>query len=184
MDKNKIFAIATISGIGLASVTLAKEPRGKIGWQDLDANGDGIISFLEFHELKQFELGPMDIDEDGVLSLDEFLQSSHNKSGLKNHSKELLEKQKSLTIEKFKKMDTDFNEFIDIAELQDAKFDAIDRNGDGVLSKNEIRPKRKYPRTKRGDTQGVKIRGNRKGKGESVRRAWAIGGETRNRKIR
>ena len=66
MDKNKIFAIATISGIGLASVTLAKEPRGKIGWQDLDANGDGIISFLEFNELKQFELGPMDFDEDGV----------------------------------------------------------------------------------------------------------------------
>ena len=114
----------------------------------------------------------MDIDEDGVLSLDEFLQSSHNKSGLKNHSKGLFEKQKSLTTKKFKKMDTDFNEFIDIAELQDAKFDAIDRNGDGVLSKNEIRPKRKYPRTNRGDTQGVKIRGNRKGKGESVRRAW------------
>ena len=172
MDKNKIFAIATISGIGLASVTLAKEPRGKIDWQDLDANGDGIISFLEFNELKQFELGPMDIDENGVLSLDEFLQSSSNKSGLKNHSKELLEKKKSLTAKKFKKMDTDFNEFIDIAELQDAKFDAIDRNGDGVLSKNEIRPKRKYPRTKRGDTQGVKIRGNRKGERESVRRAW------------
>ena len=172
MDKNKIFAIATISGIAWASTTPATEPRGKIGWQDLDSNGDDVISFLEFQEREQFELGPMDIDEDGMLSLDEFIQSSENKSGSKNPSEELLEKLKILTTMKFEKMDTDFNEFIDIAELQDAKFDAMDRNGDGVLSKNELRPKRKYRRTKRGNTQGAKNRGNRKGKRESVRRVW------------
>ena len=55
MDRNKILAITAIPWFALASSTFARESEGKIGWQDLDANRDGIISFLEFQDSEHFE---------------------------------------------------------------------------------------------------------------------------------
>lgn len=172
MDRNTILAIATMSAIAHASTALAREPEGKIGWQDLDGNRDGFISFLEFQNSEHFGLGPIDSDEDGMLSLDEFLQPNHIKAGFKNPSKKIIEKQESLATKKFEKMDTDFNDFIDIAELQDAKFDTLDKNGDGVLSKKELRPKRQFRGAKRKNPQGRETLGRGREKQGIFIRNW------------
>ena len=168
MGKNRFLAMIVTTSIVFASTILAREPRDKIGLQDFDTNGDDVISFLEFQERNRFELGTIDADEDGMLSLDEFLQPTRKKSG----SKKFLEKKKSLATEKFEEMDTNFDGFVDIDELQDAKFDAMDKNGDGVLSWKELRKKGKFHRTKKRDAQAAQTRKGRQKKGEPFTRLW------------
>ena len=168
MHKSKFLGVAIIISAVIASTVLAREPRDKIGWQDFDTNGDDVISFIEFQERNRFELGTIDADEDGMLSLDEFLQPTRKKSG----SKKFLEKKKSLATEKFEEMDTNFDRFVDIDELQDAKFDAMDKNGDGVLSWKELRKKGKFYRTKKRDAQATQARRGRHNKEEPSTRRW------------
>ena len=168
----KILAIATMPGIVFASATVAKEPAGKIGWQELDINSDGIISFLEFQEREQFELGKLDVDEDDLLSLDEFLKPNRKKASQKKNPGDFLKKRESLAIKKFEKMDTDFNGFVDAAELQDARFDAMDQNGDGVLSRKELRQKRQFRGAKGKSHQGKKAPVRMRGKREILKRNW------------
>ena len=172
MHKYKLLAVATMPGIAFASVSLAKAPAGKIGWQELDINSDGVISFLEFQEQEQFELGPLDVDEDGLLSLDEFLQPNRKKASQKKLPEDFLEKRESLAIKKFEKMDTDFNGFVDAAELHDARFDAMDKNGDGVLSRKELRQKRQVRGAKDKRPQGKKAPVRMRGKREILKRNW------------
>ena len=61
-------------------------------------------------------------------------------------------------------MDTDFDRFVDIDELQDAKFDAMDKNGDGVLSWKELREKGKFHGAKKRDAQATQARRGRQNK--------------------
>ena len=69
-------------------------------------------------------------------------------------------------------MDTNFDRFVDIDELQDAKFDAMDKNGDGVLSWKELRKKGKFYRTKKRDAQATQARRGRHNKEEPSTRRW------------
>ena len=150
MHKSKFLGVAIIISAVIASTVLPREPRDKIGWQDFDTNGDDVISFLEFQEQNRFELGTTDASKDGMLSLDEFLQTTQ----IKAEPKEFLDEKKSLATKKFEEMDTDFDGLINIDELQDAKFDAMDKNGDGVLSWKELR-KKGEPSTRRWRQQRV-----------------------------
>ena len=164
MGKNRFLAMIMTTSVVFASTILAREPRSKIGLQDFDTNGDDVISFLEFQERNRFELGTIDADEDGMLSLDEFLQPTEKKLGSKEPPKEILEKKKSSATKKFKEMDID--------ELQDAKFDAMDKNGDGVLSWKELRKKGKFYRAKKRDAQATQARRGRHNKEEPSTRRW------------
>ena len=128
MIKSKIFAIATKTYLTFIQTALTKEIPKKVGWLEADINADGVISFIEFQERDQFDTGLRDKDGDGLLSLDEFLQPNPKKTGQKKLPKDFLEKQESLATKKFEKMDTDFNGFLDRAELQDARFDTLDQN--------------------------------------------------------
>ena len=172
MGKSRFLAMIMTTSVVFASTILAREPRDKIGLQDFDTNGDDVISFLEFQERNRFELGAIDADKDGMLSLDEFLQPTEKKLGAKEPPKEILEKKKSSATKKFKEMDTDFDRFVDIDELQDAKFDAMDKNGDGVLSWKELREKGKFHRAKTRDAQAAQTRKGRQKKGEPFTRLW------------
>ena len=172
MGKNRFLAMIMTTSVVFASTILAREPRDKIGLQDFDTNGDDVISFLEFQERNRFELGIIDADKDGVLSVDEFLQPDRKKSVSKKPPEEFLEKKKSLATKKFEEMDTDFDGFINIDELQDAKFDAMDKNGDGVLSWKELREKGKFHGAKKRDAQATQARRGRQNKEEPSTRRW------------
>lgn len=172
MIKSKILAIATIAYAALIQTALAKEVSGKVGWLEADTNADGVISFIEFQERDQFDTGFRDKDGDGLLSLDEFLQPNPKKTGQKKLPKDFLEKQESLAAKKFEKMDTDFNGFLDAAELQDARFDAMDQNGDGVLAGKELRPKRQFRGSKGKHSRERKARGRGQEKRGTFKRNW------------
>ena len=163
MHKSKFLGVAIIISAVIASTVLAREPRDKIGWQDFDTNGDDVISFLEFQERNRFELGTIDASKDGMLSLDEFLQTTQKKAEPKKPPKEFLDEKKSLATKKFEELDTDFDGFINSDELQDAKFDAMDKNGDGVLSWKELR-KKGYHRMKKRDARAAQSRRGRQKK--------------------
>ena len=172
MIKSKIFAIATIAYAALIQTALAKEISGKVGWLEADTNADGVISFIEFQERYQFDTGLKDKDGDGLLSLDEFLQPNLKKTGQKKLPKDFLEKQESLATKKFEKIDSDFNGFLDAAELQDARFDAMDQNGDGVLAGKELRPKRQFRGPKDKHSRERKARGRGQEKRGTFKRNW------------
>jgi len=172
MIKSKIFAIATIAYAALIQTALAKEISGKVGWLEADTNADGVISFIEFQERDQFDTGLKDKDGDGLLSLDEFLQPNLKKTGQKKLPKDFLEKQESLATKKFEKIDSDFNGFLDAAELQDARFDAMDQNGDGVLAGKELRPKRQFRGPKDKHSRERKARGRGQEKRGTFKRNW------------
>ena len=172
MIKSKTLAIATIAYAALIQTALAKEIPGKVGWLEADTNADGVISFIEFQERDQFDTGLKDKDGDGLLSLDEFLQPDPKKTGQKKLPNDFLEKQESLAAKKFEKMDTDFNGFLDAAELQDARFDAMDQNGDGVLSGEELKLKRQFRRPKSKNPGERKARGRGQEKKGAFKRSW------------
>ena len=172
MGKNRFLAMIMTTSVVFASTILAREPRDKISLQDFDTNGDDVISFLEFQERNRHELGTIDADKDGMLSLDEFLQPTEKKLGAKEPPKEILENKKSSATKKFKEMDTNFDRFVDIDELQDAKFDAMDKNGDGVLSWKELREKGKFHGAKKRDAQATQARRGRQNKEEPSTRRW------------
>ena len=172
MIKSKILAIATIAYPALIQTALAKEVSGKVGWLEADTNADGVISFIEFQERDQFDTGFRDKDGDGLLSLDEFLLPNPKKTGQKKLPKDFLKKQESLATKKFEKMDTDFNGFLDAAELQDARFDAMDQNGDGVLAGKELRPKRQFRGPKGKHSRERKARGRGQEKRGTFKRNW------------
>ena len=138
----------------LNSVYAAPQNKNtRLNLNDLDINADGVISFLEFQESDKNGLSGLDIDEDGFLTLEEVLKS---KPGARRSGKSL-DQEDTMIFKLFKKIDTDFDSFVTLAEFQDAKFDKMDSDNDGVLSKEELRPKHKIPskmRPKRPDTDG------------------------------
>ena len=59
---------------GICSASLAADERASER-PSLDGNGDGIISFVEFQESNINDLSRLDTDQNGVLTLDEFLNA-------------------------------------------------------------------------------------------------------------
>ena len=59
---------------GICTASLAADERASER-PSLDSNGDGIISFVEFQESNINDLSRLDTDQNGVLTLDEFLNA-------------------------------------------------------------------------------------------------------------
>ena len=149
-----------IAGLGflLSSTALlaAEEKRVSRGGVDqLDINGDGVISFVEFQESDRNGLSRLDTDNNGVLTIDEFLNTRPNfrprsrvrgdqQSGQQNdrpdpdeldaRRAQMRERMTARAEERFHEMDVNGDEMITLAEFQEANFDAMDRDGDGVLT--------------------------------------------------
>ena len=69
-----ITIIAIVSLCNTASGA-ARDKKGKFNPGSLDTNGDGVISFAEFRENDKNGLSGLDLDNDGVLILEEVLKS-------------------------------------------------------------------------------------------------------------
>lgn len=119
------------------------EPQNKntkLNLNDLDINADGVISFLEFQESDKNGLSGLDLDMNGVLTLEEVLKSKpKSKKQEKSGDQEGTRSSKI-----FQRMDTNFDNVVTLPEYQDAKFDGMDLNKDGVLSEEDIRKPYRY----------------------------------------
>lgn len=93
----------------------------------MDTDGNGKISFDEFHAPDKDPFTQFDQDGDGSLNLDEMKESMAQKA----HKK--LER-------RFAKMDKDGNGVVTRDEMRRQMFDRMDRDGDGFLTGREFRP--------------------------------------------
>ena len=145
---------------GICSASLAADERASER-PSLDSNGDGIISFVEFKESNINDLYRLDTDKNGVLTLDEFLNArlmrgprsgtrarGANAGGggaIENNERRarMRERMVERITKQFHDIDTDGDEIVTLAEFQEATFDRMDRDGDGVLNAEELEPPRR-----------------------------------------
>ncbi|MEC8994905.1 MAG: hypothetical protein VX506_05140 [Pseudomonadota bacterium] len=190
-----------IAGLGflLSSTALlaAEEKRVSRGGVDqLDINGDGVISFVEFQESDRNGLSRLDTDNNGVLTIGEFLNTRPNfrprsrvrgdqQSGQQNdrpdpdeldaRRAQMRERMTARAEERFHEMDVNGDEMITLAEFQEANFDAMDRDGDGVLTGRELRRQR---RSNFGGPTGSRESGSRRGSDRRGRPRGNSGGQS------
>ena len=190
-----------IAGLGflLSSTALlaAEEKRASRGGVDqLDINGDGVISFVEFQESDRNGLSRLDTDSNGVLTIDEFLNTRPNfrprsrvrgdqQSGQQNdrpdpdeldaRRAQMRERMTARAEERFHEMDVNGDEMITLAEFQEANFDAMDRDGDGVLTGRELRRQR---RSNFGGPTGSRESGSHRGSDRRGRPRGNSGGQS------
>lgn len=148
MTKQQIILALTLAILG--SSALAQEHQGRPGpFANLDSDGDGNISFVEFQQADNPMLARLDNDGDGFLSLDEFLNASPQR-GQRNADREpdpqRLEQMQARRQERatgrFREMDLDGDGFVSKAELQESSFVRLDRDNNKLLSADELRPPR------------------------------------------
>lgn len=134
--------LCLLAALILPSLALAKDDKGEKkgkGPGKLDTNGDQVITLEEAQaggaEKLVENFSKIDADGNGELTRDE----------LRNHAKKRMEERR----EKGQKADTDGNGAISKAEAEAAgmkrlleKFDEIDANGDGEVSREEMRDAR------------------------------------------
>lgn len=179
-----------IVGLGLlvSSTTLsaAEEKRANRAVEQLDINGDGVISFVEFQESDRDGMSRLDADGNGVLTIDEFLNArppfeSRNRgrrgqqsaqqndrpdpSELDERRAQMRERMTARAEERFHEMDINGDEMVTLAEFQEANFDTMDRDGDGVLTGSELRRQRgpggsRESGSRRGSDRRGRPRGN------------------------
>lgn len=160
MHKLRLVIGIVFSGICNASLAADERVSERPSLESLDSNGDGIISFVEFQESDLNELSRLDTDQNGVLTLDEFLNArpmrgprsgtrgrGANAGGGAIENNERRERMRERMVERITKqfhgIDTDGDEIVTPAEFQEATFDRMDRDGDGVLNAEELKPPRR-----------------------------------------
>ena len=190
-----------IAGLGflLSSTALlaAEEKRASRGGVDqLDRTGEGVSSFGEFQESDRNGLSRLDTDSNGVLTIDEFLNTrpkfrprsrvrGDQQRGQQNdrpdpdeldaRRAQMRERMTVRAEERFHEMDVNGDEMITLAEFQEANFDAMDRDGDGVLTGRELRRQR---RSNFGGPTGSRESGSRRGSDRRGRPRGNSGGQS------
>ena len=105
--------------------------RGMMFLKQFDANGDGKLTQVEIDETRSERFSAFDGDGDGALSLQEY-------EGL------WLDAMRERMVDRFQYLDDDGDASVTKAEFQEpfsAMVTMMDRNGDGVLSRDD-RPRR------------------------------------------
>ena len=161
MHKLRLVIGIVFSGICNASLAADERVSERPSLESLDSNGDGIISFVEFQESNINDLSRLDTDQNGVLTLDEFLNArlmrgprsgtrarGANAGGggaIENNERRarMRERMVERITKQFHDIDTDGDEIVTLAEFQEATFDRMDRDGDGVLNAEELEPPRR-----------------------------------------
>lgn len=100
-----------------------------------DTNGDGSISQAEIAAVKQAKIAEFDTNGDGSLSLAEYEAL-------------WLDRNRERLVDSFQRTDADGNAIITLDEFgfpTDRLFARLDRDGDGVIGEDELRPRRRGP---------------------------------------
>lgn len=163
---NKLSRVIAMSLFGISGAAFAADddPGRNRGVANLDTDGDGAVNFEEFQARGAEALARLDSDDNGVLTLDEFLNARPgmgprgDRAADREPSEEQIarmeERKAQMTArvtENFQSMDTDGDEIVTLAEYQEASFLALDSDNNGLLSAQELRPKRGGRRGGRGE---------------------------------
>lgn len=121
MNLKTTAALLALLSLSLAAPMATAAPKA-------DTNGDGTISLAEYQAAARTRLLKLDTDGDGKLSLEEWLK----RPALKNAKRD--------PTAVFNHIDTNHDGFIDAAEMDTVsrkRFERLDTNSDGQLSKEE-----------------------------------------------
>ncbi|MGV6812311.1 MAG: EF-hand domain-containing protein [Brevirhabdus sp.] len=140
-----------IFGAGLAA---AKQGPGEghrgghmpMIFEQLDANGDGIVTQDEMKLHSEARFTEADGNGDGKLSAEEMIAAAQARAeeAMKDRAERMSERMAKRTERMIEKKDTDGDGLLTMAELQDGQsrgerfFEKLDTDGDGAVSKEEF----------------------------------------------
>lgn len=159
----KMQLLLQVGLLGYVSTAIAADNQGpgRNIIENLDSNGDEQISLIEFQNRDNNPLSDMDNDQNGVLTIDEFINARpHNMGmrmgrgdnsgnaprGLREPDAEQLARTQEMrtkrATERFTAMDKNGDEMVTLEEFQSGMFAELDRDENGVLTVEELRPPR------------------------------------------
>jgi Ca2+-binding EF-hand superfamily protein len=139
--------------------------------EKMDSDGNGSVSFTEFQQREPELLTRADTDKDGFVSLAEFLSQRPRRGGNgdarpesndegSGNREQRREKLVARMTEQFQEMDLDGDDLLSTIEFHEANFLRLDRDNNGALDAEELRPPRRSG-----------PRGNKGGRGDKPRRS-------------
>lgn len=123
-----------IAAVLLAMASLSLPASMAMAAPKADTNGDGAISLAEYQAAARARLLKFDTNGDGKLSLEEWLKRPAAKNAKRDPTAV------------FNRIDTNHDGFIDTAEMDTVskkRFERLDKNSDGQLTKEERRGRQK-----------------------------------------
>jgi Ca2+-binding EF-hand superfamily protein len=150
-----------IGGVLLASLATHSLAQPGMGITRMDQDGDGRISREEFRPPESPRgRGPMadaDTDGDGVVSRAEM--DAALEARIADRTAEMREHMSGM----FDAMDRDGNGLVTREEMQQHAFDRLDADGDGYITEDEARDRPHGSRGERGPGTGPRPQGQRTG---------------------
>ena len=127
----------------------------------LDEDGDNLVSIDEFRSPRKGLVERGDLNDDGVVTLDELQQHMQESASQRQQELEAkLEEMQSKMAEHFAELDTNGDGSVDAEEAKLAMFNRMDENGDGYLSADEIkRPERRQRRHRKHQDRPMPLEG-------------------------
>ena len=146
---NRSTYLITLGLTGCLTATIAFGDSGRERFKQIDTNQDGVISLDEFSAEGRFidrRMDRADANGDGEISKDEMeARQASIKAEAQSRMEERIEDSRAF----FERTDRDNSGSVTVAEMRAAIFDRLDRNGDQVLSKRELRKMAKADRLRK-----------------------------------
>jgi Ca2+-binding EF-hand superfamily protein len=146
--------VVTLGLTLISAASIAQDDRrADSALSNLDTDGDGSISFVEFQEADGGQFDNADSNGDGALSLDEFLAMGPGRGGPmgprgdadqrpERNSERMAQMQARMQermTEQFAEMDSNGDQQLSRLEMQEAAFLRMDSNSDGLIAGRELR---------------------------------------------
>jgi len=160
MNTRSILSTLTVIVISssISALAMAKDggKRGERVIDRLDADGDGQVSLEEFQPGRRSPFGEADANDDGVITLEEIeerMMARHERRESAKEDKMAMRKAKFTA--HFNAMDTNGDGGLSKEEIKQGIFNRMDENQDGYISADEVkRPRGMGKRGGRGQHRG------------------------------
>ena len=141
-------ALALAANLGFSSIAHAQQENApRHGFSKMDSDGDGVISKDEFLARHQSRFAQVDTDGDGVVSEDEKAAAKEARRAKREERRAKIKERREQAREKIlAEFDANGDGQLDASEREAValnRFERMDKNGDGVLSEDEL-PKRRH----------------------------------------